>query len=211
MWKSHPNLSLSQRKRWGTLKTFSITKLIGATYLIQKAQWVGNCLKTDVALFVQSLCMRHRCGQKSSQIIRGREVKRKRHLWGCSVYWKSFCKQMKESVLCSICSMVVHQWVGACTHCKMKPHTGEVKCSQRASQRCWCTMWIRKLRLSYKPAQYHSPYLFNTLVGDIIGLSRDLVFSLFVCQNVIQKFHHAKTNEILLFLGGNMLINCFSQ
>ena len=36
---------------------FSITELIGATYLIQNAQLFANCLRTDVALFVQSLCI----------------------------------------------------------------------------------------------------------------------------------------------------------
>lgn len=120
VWRSHPNLFLSQRKGTGGGKTFSITELIGATYLIQNAQWFANCLETDVAFFVQSLCMRHRSAQKSRQIMRGRGVKRKQHLWGWNVYWKSFCKQMKESVLYSICSIVAHERVSARTHVKHK-------------------------------------------------------------------------------------------
>lgn len=130
LWKSHPILSLSYRMVGGTLKTFSITELIGATYLIQSGQWFANCLETDVALFVQSLCMRHHSAQKSRQIMQGRELKRKQYLWGWDVH-KEWIEKAAANKWKHLYWTAFSQWLHICdwmltVELNMKAHTGEV-------------------------------------------------------------------------------------
>lgn len=124
-----------KRKGRRTLKTFLITELIGATYLIQNAQWLANCLQTDVALLVLSLCMRHLSGQK--------KVKANNSWERCEVEAGSMCggemciekasaDEWKNLFFAAFVQWLCNEWVSSCTHIRYET-------SHRwASQRYWC-------------------------------------------------------------------------
>lgn len=130
-WKSRPNLSLSRRERAeGLQKLFQLQHWSVQPYLIENAQWFANCLENwrgfVCPIFYVWAAF---SGQESNQFTRGRDAKRKQHLWA----WKARLKKapvsekMKESVFHSVCSIDVHEWLSAFPLIKHKPHTGEFK------------------------------------------------------------------------------------